>query len=132
MKNFSLSAKERIKKRKDFEILYSTGKTIYSSSKIIKAIFKFDKIDDEAGVKVAVVVGKKQGNAVWRNRVKRLIRESYRTNKKILFQNCLDEQLALKIIFAAHYLNERKNKKLELKEIMPDVIEIMSTIRNLL
>ena len=129
MKNFSLSYKERIKKRKDFEIIYSTGSTVYSPDKTIKAIFTYKKTNNEASLKIAAVVGKRQGNAVWRNRVKRLIKEAYRLNKREFLHDCLDKGLDMKIIFSSPLYTEKKNKNIELKDLMSGVVEILSTIR---
>ena len=83
---------------------------------------------DENGVKIAPVVGKKLGNAVWRNRVKRLIKESYRLNKEILTEVSLRKSVLLKIIFSPNMLNEKENKILSYNEIMPHVVDIMTKI----
>ena len=80
-KQQGLSPAERIKSKKDFDELYSSGKILISSNKKIKAIFLIKDNPDE-GVKIAAVVSKKLGNAVWRNRIKRLIKETYRLNKQ--------------------------------------------------
>ena len=129
MKNFSLSKKERIKKRKDFEIIYSTGNTAYSSNKSIKAIYSIKKSDNDASLKIAAVVSKRLGGAVWRNRVKRLIKESFRLNKESILQDCLDKKLDMKIVFTSVTFTQKKNKNLELNDFMPALIEIITIIR---
>lgn len=128
MKNFSLSSNERIKKRKDFELIFSTGRFVYSSDKVLRAHYLIEKDVEEGGVKVAPVVGKKLGNAVWRNRVKRLIKESYRQNKDILTEVSLRKKVLLKVIFSPNLLNEAKNKHLHCKEITPHVVDLMTKI----
>ncbi|MCL5031184.1 MAG: ribonuclease P protein component [Bacteroidetes bacterium] len=129
MKNFSLSSKERIKKRKDFEIIYSAGSIVYSSGKTIKAIYNYKITNIDANIKIAAVVGKRQGCAVWRNRVKRLIKESYRLNKEMLLLECLEKKLEMKIVFSSPLYTEKKNKNLELIDFMPGIIETMLIIR---
>ena len=128
MKRFSLSSHERIKKRTDFELIFSEGRFIYSSGKVLRAHYLIEKDVEKSGVKIAPVVGKKLGNAVWRNKVKRLIKESYRLNKEILTEVSLRKGVLLKIVFSPNMLNEKKNKILSYSEIMPHVFEIMTKI----
>ncbi|MDR3609201.1 MAG: ribonuclease P protein component [Ignavibacteriaceae bacterium] len=128
MKKFGLSADEKLKGRKDIEELFSKGIILYSSTKTIKAVYLIDKISINSGVKVAVAVSHKSGKAYWRNRVKRLLRESYRLNKDILLNRTENLSLFIRIIFSPYSLNMRNNKNISLKDIMPDVIDIMSRI----
>ncbi len=129
MKLFGLSSKERIKKKKQFELLYTKGEVVYSSNFNLKAIFYVDNNTDFKGVKVAFAVSRKGGKAVWRNRLKRLLRESYRLNKQILKPFCEEKNICLYIIFSSNTLNEEKNKKIKLCNIMPDVVDMMNKIK---
>jgi len=128
LNKFGLSAAERIKKRKDFEALYSAGKFIYSSDLKLKAVFIIENNETESGVKIAAAISKKAGTAVWRNRVKRLIKESYRLNKIPLLEKCKEKNILLKIVFSANQLNQKKIKKLYLKDIQPGVLDLMNKI----
>lgn len=128
MKKLGLSAHEKLKSRKDYEELYSKGVAIFSSTKKIKAVYIIDQNSNETGIRISVTVGRKSGNAVWRNRVKRLLRESYRLNKYVLLKKIEDLNFYMRIIFSPYTINMKKNKDIYLKEIMPDVIEIMSNI----
>ena len=128
MKKFGLSAHEKIKSRKDFEELYSKGKTLFSSTKKIKAIYIIDQNSNEPGVKISIAVSHKSGNATWRNRVKRLLKESYRLNKHIIIKNTEDLGFLIRIIFSPYSINMRSDKNIYLNDIMPDVIDIMSRI----
>jgi ribonuclease P protein component len=128
LKKFGLSANEKITSRKDFEELYSNGITLFSSTKRIKAVYLIDQNSIEPGIKVTVAVGHKSGNAVWRNRVKRLLRESFRLNKHIIIKKAEDFRFFIRIIFSPNSINMKKNKNIYLNEIMPDVIDIMSRI----
>jgi ribonuclease P protein component len=67
---------EKIKKNSHFRFIYSRGKS-YSNDKLVLYIFKNKKNINRTGLSVS----KKIGNSVVRNRIKRLIRESYRLNK---------------------------------------------------
>lgn len=129
MKLFGLSAKERIKKKKEFDLVYTKGEVIFSSSLRLKVIFYVNKNSDEVGVKTAYAISRKSGKAVWRNRLKRLLRESYRLNKQILKNICEDKNINLLLVFSSNTLNEEKNKKINLRTIMPDVLDLMNKIK---
>jgi ribonuclease P protein component len=130
VKKYGLSAAEKLKSRKDFQELFHNGNTLISSSKRIKVVYSIDKDSEEHGLKVAVAVGKKNGKAIWRNRVKRLLRESIRLNKDLLLDITEENRCYIKIIFYPCLLSMRNNRKIYLKDIMPDVVQIMSRIRS--
>ena len=130
MSKFGLSADERLKKRKDFELLYSAGKLIYSNDKKLKAVFFAEENSVEAGVKIAAAISSKAGNAVWRNRFKRLIKESYRLNKIELSGKCAEKEILLKIVFSSGSLNQKRAKKLFLKDVMPGVVDLINNINS--
>ena len=72
----TLSRKERLHKRKDFLRIYSQGKRIYAATLV--AYFLPNKLDQH---RLGVTVSRKIGKAVTRNRIKRRIRELFRTSK---------------------------------------------------
>ena len=125
MKRFGLSKKERIKKKKDFSRVYKSGKIIYSNSRKLKAIFYLGE-DGEKSVKVAFGISKKAGNAAWRNRLRRLLKEAYRHNKEILSE-C---SKSLYIVFSPNVLNKKKHPKLYLRDIEADMVDLLKKLRN--
>lgn len=130
MKQFGLTSLERIKRKKDFELVYSSGSTVFSGNKKLKAVYLFLKQDNPViPVKFACAVSKKSGKAVWRNRIKRILRVSYRLNKEILNSLCLNKGKGLMVIFSPYVLNERHNRVITLNDIMPEVIDIMNKIK---
>ncbi len=129
MKRFGLSANERIKSKKDFESIFVSGKTIYSKNNNLKTIFIVENKSEKPGVKIAAAVSKKNGNAVWRNRVKRLIKDSYRLNKTDLINAAVEKKVLLKVVFSANSLTGKKNKKLKLKDVMPNIIELILRLK---
>lgn len=129
MKKYGLSVLEKIKSRKDFEKIFTEGEATYSSDNKIRANYKLTARPSNPGVMFAVAVGKKLGNAVWRNRVKRLIRESYRYNKLALIEKCKVKNALLEIIFSPQALNQTKNKQLGLKDIQPQIQEIIAKLK---
>ncbi len=128
MKNFSLGRNERVKKKNDFEKVYSAGKVFYSSELLIKSIYTIDPDANLFGVKIAVAVSKKAGNAVWRNRIKRLIKESYRKNKISINKRADQKAVSVMIIFSPNRLSEARNKKIIYKEVEDKVVELINRI----
>ncbi len=128
MKRFGLPAGERIKSRTDFENLYGSGDVIISNDKKIKAIYILDEQAQKGNIQIAAVVSGKAGNAAWRNRIKRLIRVSYRLNKENLYNLCLLKNLVLKIIFSPYRFNEKNNRLIAIDDIMPGIKDVLVKI----
>lgn len=127
MKNFSLTRNERVKKKSDFEKIYSSARVLFSSDGLIKVHFLL--VDNgEPGIRIAAAVSKKSGKAVWRNRIKRLIKESYRLNKKPLLEIVIEKKIQLLLVFSPIKLSESSNKKIYLRNLSPGVVELMSKI----
>ena len=127
-KRFGLSRNERIKSKKDFEKIFSAGEVLFSSDKKIRANYIIEPISDTAGAKMSAAVNKHFGTAVWRNRIKRLLKESYRLNKDILVRSCIEKNVLIKIVFA-FTLTSKDIKAARLNDIMPGVVEIMRKIQ---
>lgn len=129
MKSFSLNHRERVKRKKEFEKVYSSANIFFSSDHLIKSLYIIDTETKLFGVKIAAAVSKKSGKAVWRNRIKRLLKESYRLNKSDLLNKCIEKKTSLLIVFSPNKLSEFKNKKVFLKDIAPGVIELINKIK---
>ena len=129
MKQFGLSAKERIKSKNEFDLVYSAGEILFSSSQKFKAVFFIHKESETSGIKAAFAVSRKSGNAVWRNRVKRLFRESFRQNKQELKELVELKNVSLLIVFSPNMINQTNRKKIFLKEILPEVVDLMNQVK---
>ena len=70
-----LAKSKILKSKREFALVYDSGKT-YANSLLVLHVS-----DVLANAKVGFAAGKKLGNAPTRNRVKRLMRESYRLNQ---------------------------------------------------
>ena len=70
----------RLKKEKDFNLVFKKGKRLYSES---LTVIYFPSKEIKAGF----AVSKKHGKSVKRNRIKRLLRESFRSFIPFLGQN---------------------------------------------
>lgn len=75
----TLSPQERIRKKKDFLSLYKKGNRY--RGKYFNLIYLSNDLDFS---RMAVIASKKVGNAVRRNRIKRLMRALFRRNKTLL------------------------------------------------
>jgi ribonuclease P protein component len=78
---FSFTKQERLLKRSDFVNLNRSGKRVYTRHFII-----IRKRNELGITRLGVTAGKKVGNAVRRNRIKRLIREFFRLHKALFPQ----------------------------------------------
>ncbi len=78
-------------------------------------------------MKVAFAVHKKAGNAVWRNRVKRLMRESYRLHKHAL-RKALTDGLLL-VAFSPNKVNQKNFAKIHLRDVEPEIVDLLEKIR---
>lgn len=70
----------RLKKEKDFNLIFKKGKKIFSKSLTLIYL-------EANELKVGYAVSKKHGGSVKRNRVKRLLRESFRSFMPNIAQN---------------------------------------------
>lgn len=77
LKKESINKEEKIKSKSEFIRVFKIGKKIESEK--LKIYFKKDYINIS---RFSIVTSKKLGNAVQRNRIKRVIREVYRKNKE--------------------------------------------------
>ena len=70
----------RLKKEKDFTLVFNKGKRLYSKT-LTMVYFPSTEI------KVGVAVSQKHGGSVKRHRIKRLLRESFRSFMPLIGQN---------------------------------------------
>lgn len=73
------SKKERLRKRKEFQKVFYEGKVFNNDQIIVYALLNNSEVS-----RLGITVGRKFGNAVKRNRLKRIFREAYRLNKQLL------------------------------------------------
>lgn len=87
-KKFSFSKDNVLRKNRQFQTVYKTGKSYANKYLVLYAMPKQD-----GPRRIGFAVGKRLGGAVVRNRVKRLLRESFRLN-----QHCLKQGIDLIVI----------------------------------
>ncbi len=92
MNKFSFPKSLRIKKRKLFDFIFKNGKKTATKNLVMWYVisqeheqkdFSKDRFNPK-NIKLGLVVSKKLGNAVKRNRTKRLLREAFRLSKGAL------------------------------------------------
>lgn len=128
MNKYNLPSSERLKKEKDFKRVFSSGKVLFSSDQKFKAAYYIEKDTTEPGVKIAAAIFKRAGKAVWRNRVKRLIKESYRLNKEEMVDKVKRKNISLKIVFSLNNLNEKSVKRVGLEDVIDGIVGLMNKI----
>lgn len=95
--SYKFSKKEKLKSQKVIESLFTKGEsvTVYP----LRLVYMKTSFLEDIKVKTGVSVSKKMfKKAVDRNRIKRLLREGYRLNKAIYFNN-ITTQYALMILY---------------------------------
>ncbi len=78
---FSFGKGERLRKRPEFLLLSEAGKSFHTAHFIVVWC-----VTATCHARLGVTVSRKVGNAVVRNRIKRLIREYFRLNKDIFLK----------------------------------------------
>ncbi len=84
--HFNYKKKDKLKSKKLIEQMFNEGKavTVYP----LRLIYLKTEFEDNSTIKTGVSVSKRlHKTAVARNRIKRLLREAYRLNKPLYFNN---------------------------------------------
>lgn len=94
----SLSINEKLKSRKVLDALFAEGRVLHGGP--VRLLYLVQPYVDGFPVKMAVTAPKRAMKfAHDRNRMKRLMREAYRTNKHQLIQYCHLKKIGLAILF---------------------------------
>jgi len=94
---FSFNKKEKLKSKKLIDLLFTEGQSV--SAYPLRLVYMPTTFNEDIMAKTGVSVSKRNfKTAVDRNRIKRLLRESYRLNKGAYFNN-LTTQHAFMILY---------------------------------
>ncbi|MBT8269819.1 MAG: ribonuclease P protein component [Bacteroidia bacterium] len=94
---YRLRRRDKLKSRKLAEQVFNEGKAINSFP--LKLIYLVKEPENDSNLKMGCSVSKRLfKKAVNRNKIKRLIRESYRSNKPLIFNN-ITTQCAFMILY---------------------------------
>ena len=116
MKN-TFSKSEKLKSQKQIEQLFEKGKAITAFP--LKLIYLKTNDENKVGVSVSKRIFSR---AVDRNRIKRLLREAYRVNKKMLIDNNVDGY-AFMILYLGDNLPEFGAVDRKVKELFNKLFE---------
>ena len=113
--DFSYPKTEKLKSKKIIDLLFSEGKSV--SKYPLRLVFVKHDFEEDVPLKFGVSVSKKYfKNAVDRNYFKRVLRETYRLNKKLMIDN-----VDVKYCFMFFY---QTNEKLSYQEINVKTIQL--------
>ncbi|WP_149273633.1 ribonuclease P protein component [Pareuzebyella sediminis] len=113
---YAFPKKEKLKSKKLIDLLFEEGKSV--SVYPIKLIYLRTALPENVRIQAGVTVSKKNfKSAVRRNRIKRLLRESYRLNKGQVFNNS-DDTFAFLFLYLG---KEMPN----FGEIAPKMVELL-------
>ncbi len=111
-KENSFKKEEHLRLRKEFDVVFR-AKEIYADKQIVMYVKRRNSLSGKGSgekplnSRIGIVVKRKIGKAIKRNRVKRLIREVFRLNKKKLV-------VAVDMIFVARLdIKEMKYQEME-------------------
>ena len=119
--SFSFGKAEKLKSKKLIGQLFEEGKSITVFP--LKLIYLPINSDQKVKIKTAVSVPKKNfKSAVHRNRIKRLMRESYRLNKHLIFNN-IEGNFAFLILYLGKELPQYRDVEASLQSIIGKLVK---------
>ncbi|MFI5186440.1 MAG: ribonuclease P protein component [Chitinophagales bacterium] len=133
-KRFTLGKNERLKSRKLIEQLFHSGKRFSVSS--YRVFYLMNKIPGNQKIKFTIqfgvgVSGKSFKKAVDRNRIKRLIRESYRLQKNELQKILTEKKLQLNIFFIYTHgeLPDFNTTKIKVNVALEKILQVVKEMK---
>ncbi len=127
LKKFTLSRHERLKSRKQIDLLFRQGNNMNVFP--LRVSYIMEKIRQEEPLQFGVgVSGKFFKKAVDRNRIKRLARETWRIHKNSLKQILVDKEYSM-IVFTVYTGRELPEYEV-IRKAMESVIEKLCRIAN--
>lgn len=114
--SFLYPKKEKLKSQKLIEQLFSEGKSV--STFPLRMVYLKTEFDDGVQFKIGVSTSKRNfKNAVDRNRIKRLLREAYRLNKTLYFNN-ISGSYALMILYISKDGTDFDSIETKMKQVL--------------
>lgn len=119
--NHSFPKKEKLKSRKLIGQLFAEGKSI--SKFPLRLVYLKTDLPEGTGIQAAVSVGKRNfKKAVDRNRIKRLLRETYRLNKHMVLEGS-EASYAFMFLYLGREMPEYKKTEHKMKQLLTLFLE---------
>ncbi len=115
---------ERLCSKKSIGLLFSSGNSLFHYP--FRLVWKESDYESFYPIRLGITVPRKiVKKAVTRNRIKRLIRESYRINKKILYKNRLiqNRKFDIMLIYISGNVYDFNSINLKLQELIDKFIQ---------
>ena len=113
-----------------FELVYEKGKVLISQDKKLKVKYILNSEDKEHNIKIGLSISSKKGNSVWRNRIRRIIKEALQTSEDLLKDISQQVNTGLWMVFSPHIIDQTNNKKIFLKDIQPPIRDLLVRLKN--
>lgn len=127
----SLQKNEILRGDKRFQLIVREGKTLRAGTMLCS--YKINPCSEtnlrpiiRAGFSVPRRIVKK---AIDRNKVKRLMRESYRLNKDMISEDVNKSDFCLDILFVFRGKSDSKQRYLKLSDVQPDITRCLEQLR---
>jgi len=120
---------EWLKKENDFRLVYKNGQSLVSQDKKLKAKYFFLDDEDNDKVKAGISVSSDKGNSVWRNRIKRILRESIRNEKETLLKIAKQKNSELLLIFSPYLINQNNFKQISFRDLSEATSSILNGLK---
>mgnify|MGYP001585603340 FL=1 len=128
----TLSRREILRGFNVFNEVYAKGKSLYASFISCRIVEQKEISNQHLPTDIPVLVGfsvsSSVSTAVARNRLKRLMRETFRTQKHKLIECCVRENLQLILLFSFYKKTELPLKKFPFLFIDKDMNELLAKI----
>ena len=109
-----LTREERLRLKRDFKRVFTEGKSVANG--YVRLVYTENWLDHP---RIAVIVRKRIGKAVFRNRLRRLVKEFYRLNKRV-FPN-----YDIVVVFREKSRELKNAKRDDVGKILMDLLEKM-------
>lgn len=114
--SFSYSKKDKLKSQKLIEQIFSEGKSV--SAFPLRMVYLKTEFEDGTQFKTGVSTSKRNfKKAVDRNHIKRLLREAYRLNKTVYFNN-ISGSYALMILYISKDGTDFESIETKMKQLL--------------
>ncbi len=128
---YTLRKEEIIRGRTAFHNIISSGNRLVG--KVVLCFYRIEECRNESNqILVGFTVSKKIGKAVVRNRIKRLMRESYRLHRNILQDTTTSIMYRVSLIFVFGTSDYDISKKIKFSVVEQDIIHLLQRLTKLI